>query len=367
MDYLVDRKKDKVDFGGKEKSSEDRLEFLNVIANRKKFIKKYNNDAFYKDYAFNKNLNTYEINHFVSLYNNQKIQLFGKENLISDRPAFYCSFHLGPYMTVPILLALKGILISVVVDDFSFKKRTKYESATEKIENQGLNLNLKNNNLEKINAEDRRSIFKMIKIVKENKSLFSYIDGNTSTNKGNNNTLTFNLANKKVKSQKGIAYLCHLLNIPLVPIISYRENGFLNFHIEKPILPINNREFFCEQSLSKCWGFFEKVFLRFPEQYEFMNKNDLFVNDKYEDILFTKASRNNNFNFNSNDYDFFTKENNFFLFNYFSQGVIQISKGMFEFLAKVKSKKLSLSYNDLSYFIKDEKTLKQLISKRILI
>lgn len=41
--------------------------------------------------------------------------------------------------------------------------------------------------------------------------------------------------NHEISVQKGIPYLCHLLNIPLIPIFSYREDNIIKVFIKELI------------------------------------------------------------------------------------------------------------------------------------
>lgn len=366
MNYLNLIKEKVNSFQWEDDASQYRFEFLNVSANGKK-IKDIEENSFFKNYSIQKRLTINEVNNFSALYNAGKIQIYGEENLILNGSAFYGSFHIGAYMTIPILLALKKITFSVVMDDYSFKRKIQYENPAINPENSGIALDLKMNP-DFLNAQDSRSIFKMIRNIKDNKSLFSYLDGNTTTIKDQKHSLELKFMDHEVQAQKGIPYLCHLLNIPLVPIFSYRQDGLIKVIIEKPIYPSEQRETFCEQSLKKCWHMFEHVLSEFSEQYEFLNKN-IFIH-KTENIKLNTLSfnaTNHLYTFNSQIFSFYLKESECFLFNKVLLNSLKINKGLYVFLSNVNSKKLTLTKNEILHFIRDENFVDVLLNNQILI
>lgn len=347
-------------------SSEDRAEFLQVAANGKK-IKDIEDDLFFKNYSIQKRLTINEINNFSVLYNAGKIKIYGEENLILNGPAFYSSFHLGAYMTIPILLALKKITFSVVMDDYSFQRKLRYENPNINPETSGIDLNLKINP-DFLNAEDTRSIFKMMRNIKENKSLFSYLDGNTTTINDQKHSLKVKFMNNEISTQKGIPYLCHLLRIPLIPIFAYREDNLIKVVIEKPIYPLEDKDVFCEKSLNQCWGMFENVLAKFTEQYEFLNKNIFISNQEHtksKELEFREADYG--YQFNAQVYNFYIKGDNHLLFNYDSMHSIKINKGLYTLLRKLENKKLNLTKAELIQFIPDQNFVESLIQHQILV
>ncbi|KFF06346.1 lysophospholipid acyltransferase family protein [Flavobacterium reichenbachii] len=349
-----------------DESSEARIEFLRVSANGMK-IKDIEEDLFFKNYSIQKRLTINEINNFSTLYNDGKIKIYGEENLIFNGPAFYGSFHIGPYMTIPILLALKKITFSVVMDDYSFKRKVRYENPDINPKTSGIDLNLKTNP-DFLNAEDTRSIFKMIKNIKENKSLFSYLDGNTTTINNQKHSLNVKCMNEEISAQKGIPYLCHLLKIPLIPIFSYREDNLIKVVIKKPIYPLEDRNAFCEESLTKCWSMFENVLKEFTEQYEFLNKNIFVPNDnilKLSELEFKEADYR--YKFNSQLYNFYIKGDDYLLFNNDSLNSLKINKGVYNLLRKLHDKKISINEMELIEFIPNKKFVEALIQNQILI
>ncbi|UUF16676.1 MULTISPECIES: hypothetical protein [Flavobacterium] len=350
----------------KDESSENRIEFLRVSANGKK-IKNIEEDLFFKNYSIQKRLTINEINNFSTLYNAGKIKIYGEENLILNGPAFYASFHMGAYMTIPILLALKKITFSVVMDDYSFQRKMQYENPDINPATSGIDLNLKLNP-DFLNAEDTRSIFKMIRNIKENKSLFSYLDGNTTTVNDQKHSLNVKFLNHEMSAQKGIPYLCYLLKIPLIPIFSYREDGLIKVIIKEAIYPIEDKDAFCEESLNQCWSMFEDIFTEFTEQYEFLNKNIFISNDadsKPNALEFKEADYGYKFNFQL--YNFYINGSDYFLFNSVSMNSLKINKGLYIFLQKVNSKNLKLTKIELIEFIPDKNFVESLIQNQILI
>lgn len=364
-DYLnlIEQKVNSLDW--KDESSENRLEFLKVTANGSK-IKNIQENLFFKNYSVQKRLTINEINNFSILYNTGKIKIYGEENLMLDSSAFYCSFHLGPYMTIPILLALKKITFAVVMDDYSFKRKIRFENPEINPEKSGIDLNLKTNP-EFLNAQDTRSIFKMIKNIKDKKSLFSYIDGNTTTSNDQKHSLKVKLMNQQVSAQKGIPYLCYLLKIPLIPIFSYREDNLIKVVIKKPIHPSGDKNDFFEQSLTQCWGMFESLLKEFTEQYEFLDKN-IFIcengNNLSDKSEFKEADYR--YQFNSRMYNFYIKENDYFLFHNESLNSSKINKKVYILLSKIRDKKILLTKNELLYFIEESKFIDSLIQNKIL-
>lgn len=138
--------------------------------------------------------------------------------LLRSKPAIICTFHLGSYRLLNLLLAQHEIPFALVASDHV-------------VQTQGavfadLHRQLHGSNLSLISAEGPSSAIKMLRELKNGKSLLIYIDGNTGTGKhtiDNQNSCQVSFLNQRIKARRGIGFLAHVAGVPVLPAFCYRR------------------------------------------------------------------------------------------------------------------------------------------------
>lgn len=157
----------------------------------------------------------------------EKFEVIDKENTLTKaqngQPFLFCCFHTGAYSLMLGLLASKNL-------DFGFLSNQTLTNRKQKkyfeIHNNYCKKNNINSTPEFINVEENKGIWKVIRMLKEGKSLIVYADGNTGSNyskKESQNTVRVNFLGEDLQVRKGVAFLSSMCNVPIVPILSSRE------------------------------------------------------------------------------------------------------------------------------------------------
>ncbi len=101
-----------------------------------------------------------------------------------------------------------------------------------------------------------------------------YIDGNTGVggiSDDKQKLVKIKFLNYEIYARKGVAFISHFTQTPIIPIISIRT-GWLSreIHVHKPIFPDKNkeRELYSKQTTQKLYRIFEKYLKLYPEQWE---------------------------------------------------------------------------------------------------
>ena len=299
--------------------------------------------------------------YYKNSYNNKNITEIPDEN----QPKIFCSFHLGSYTILPILLAKYKIALIV-------NKKTLFTKGSKFIEVAKTN-NIKEFDI--IDAEESSSLINIIKKVKQGFSLFFYLDGNTGVggfDRNDDKLEKIDFLGKKLLSRKGVAFLAYKLNLTIVPLYTYRENN-QNFIINDSSISTKNLqhtsiEDFCFKCTQLLWSKFEKILLKYPHQWEGWQYifNFFIRNKKYEEVHnFTERDVEYSVLSFSKGKDVFFKNEKFYIYDYFNFQTIEISKIIFIVLLNLKNKKLIISFNDLSKLL-SKNTILNLINNKTL-
>ena len=298
---------------------------------------------------------------YENSYNHIKISEFPDEN----NPKIFCSFHLGSYTILPILLAKYKIALIVNKKTLSTKGK-KFKTVA------------KLNNIEEfdiIDAEESSSIINIIKKVKQGFSLFFYLDGNTGVGgfeRNDEKLEKINFLGKELLSRKGVAFLAYKLNLTIIPIYTYRKNNkniiFTDAYINRKNLESESIEDFCSKCTQLLWNHFEKIVLKYPDQWEgwLYIFNFININNKNKSLLYFNEENavSSILNFSTTK-DLFVKNEKFYIYDYYNFQTIKISKIIFILLLNLKNKKLFISFSDLSKLISKE-TILTLINNKTL-
>lgn len=191
-------------------------------------------------------------------------------NLLRNQPSIICTFHTGSYRMLNLFLAKMQIPFTLVVGNSIMQEEGNdyisiYNDAIGHKNIEGLKI---------IDAESPKSALLMLRELKRGRSLVLYLDGNTgagvATSKNNNQCLV-NFLHQQLFARKGIAFLAHVANVPIIPVINYRKSWNdvrLKFH--PPMAPDQNidRERFAMETTQHLYDLVSEVVRSYPEQWE---------------------------------------------------------------------------------------------------
>ncbi len=237
-------------------------------------------------------------------------------NSLKEKPFIICTFHTGSYRLINLFLAKNNIPFALVTGKTILEKEgdsfiSLYKRMTP---------NNTGNSLKIIDAETPQSGLQMLRELKKGRNLLLYIDGNsgagTVTSK-NDNRCIIQFLDQRIFARKGIGYLAHTANVPILTAVNYRESWNdvrLMFH--DPIIPdpTIDRALFARDTTQKIYDLVSETVQKFPEQWEawlYLHKtahvspSDLPSNEKYSG---TQVE------FNLRHYGIFKIESSSFLF-----------------------------------------------------
>lgn len=216
-----------------------------------------------------------QLSHFEQLYQ-ETFQYVTPENLTSDtislmreRPCILSSFHFGTYRLLNTFLIKDKIPYTIVIP-----------KATLEREGETLRKIYANGD----QADDCRFIeiespalgLRMIRELKKGRSLFIYFDGYRGTgdirrSSRDESEGKIRFLDQTIFARKGVAYLAHTANTPLITAISYRRSPEdIRLHFFDPIFPDMNidRDAFAQQTTQTVYDRFMPFLKEFPGQWE---------------------------------------------------------------------------------------------------
>ncbi len=225
----------------------------------------------YKNILLHKKLSILEQQAF-SLLDNLKIEsdIPDVYQFLKSRPTVICTFHIGSYRLINLLLTKYGIPFSLVIGkDIGAIEGSNFSSLFKSFCRStsfgGFSI---------INAEDSRSGLKMLKELKQTRTLVLYIDGNSragADTMGNENSCLIQFMQQQLHARKGIAALSFIANVPIVTAVSYRvawDDVRLRFF--QPILPDKtmDRETFAFETTQRIYDMAVPIIRGNPELWE---------------------------------------------------------------------------------------------------
>jgi lauroyl/myristoyl acyltransferase len=234
-------------------------------------IKVKQHEEIYKNILLHQQLSileqsTYESLDFVDMQN------CGREtiNLLKSKPTIICTFHTGSYRLLNLFLMKNKIPYSLVIGkDVVQQEGEAFQSIYNSLPG-----NANENNFNIIDAEKANVGLKMLRAIKSGRSLVLYMDGNTGAGAAttkNDNRCVINFLSQQIFARKGIAFLAHAANIPIITVASYRtswENIKLRFF--DPIFPDMSKErnLFAEETTQHIYDLVAPIINSYPEQWE---------------------------------------------------------------------------------------------------
>lgn len=199
---------------------------------------------------------------FADLFNFSvdDVQLLDKDNVMPNletHPRIFVSFHAGSYYTILGWLLKAGHEVLGMSDTQSIASGD-FANLTELYRQQYGN----NCRLDMVNVEEQGAIFDLIRKLKRGVIVLAYIDGNKGVGgqtKDNENMVSIDFLNGRVKVRKGIAYLSYLTKVPVqVALNHFDENGsWLKIYENHAVPHTLDKEEFAKEVMKYVFGCFE--------------------------------------------------------------------------------------------------------------
>lgn len=190
--------------------------------------------------------------------------------LLKKKPFVICTFHTGSYRVLNLFLCKHQIPYSLVIGKEVLEKEGDlFSTLFHKLPGQG-----STESLSIIDAEAANSGLQMLRALKGGRCLLLYIDGNTGAGAAttkNDNCCLVNFLQQQLYARKGIAFLAHLANVPLLTVTSYRKNWeSICLKFFDPVFPDAKRprEIFATETTQLIFDQGADIIGRYPEQWE---------------------------------------------------------------------------------------------------
>lgn len=189
-------------------------------------------------------------------------------------PRIYCAYHLGSYRMLTSVLFRQGIdCVLLVGSNMNRQHGQELIDWSERLRHEhGLT-----NGFRIVEAGSPSAGLTVLRELKAGKSLIVFVDGSpeTAPEAGEEHQfLAVRFGKRRVLTRKGVGYLSHASNVPIVPVISYRLADMTNvLHCLKPIRPIpkSDREMYCQEVMQQLFDAFWPFLIKYPGQWEGWN------------------------------------------------------------------------------------------------
>ncbi|TDB64039.1 lysophospholipid acyltransferase family protein [Arundinibacter roseus] len=288
---------------------------------------------------------------YVNLIRNLTLEKFDRElmhlsdvaaiegdlSLISSakKPFIFCTFHIGSYRLIANLLLRKGYQFSTLVRQEVFE--TQQAEFKEYCRNMHDTFGTPSK-VNILNAEDPRVLLQMTRELQAGRSILVYIDGDTGSGEEHKTTVSF--LNQKLKVRKGVPYASFLSGVPILPIVQFRKSNLQNvLRIGKPIVcrKNENREEFCDRSLSAIYKYFGQYVEKYPDQWEgwsYVHNSMVIPPQTFTtNVTYDVSRKKTTYRFNQSRYRIFELESNYLLFDRTAYETFEITADMKKYLS----------------------------------
>lgn len=190
--------------------------------------------------------------------------------LLKTKPTIICTFHTGSYRVINLLLAKYKIPFTLVIGkDITEKEGELFSSLFSNLPG-----NVDGNDFGIINAENAKAGVQMLRKLKQGRTLVLYIDGNSgagTTTTENENNCIVNFLHQQIFARKGISFLAHVANVPILTVASYRKSwDEIRLQFFDPIYPDKNidRNKFARDTTQRIYDLVAPIIRSYPEQWE---------------------------------------------------------------------------------------------------
>jgi lauroyl/myristoyl acyltransferase len=171
-----------------------------------------------------------------------------------EKPAIFCTYHLGSYRLIASLLARLEIDFMLIMSEEGLKEMSEEFYTLNESVKKHYNINT---SLEIISAEKPTAVLSMLRALKSNKSLLVYIDGNIGAGESPDSLIDVPFLNSTIACRKGISMLSFISKCAIIPVLAERRNLYENrIKFLKPICPNPNsiKELYTKNSTKKLFN-----------------------------------------------------------------------------------------------------------------
>lgn len=291
-------------------------------------------ETLYKKMLLNVSFETFDRNiaHIadISLFEGQTQAFFN-----ISQPYIFCSFHLGSYRVFLTALIRAGRNLAILVRQGVFEEQLQ---EILKVKNQLLSQYNVNSDVRVINADEPTAALKILRLLRSDFSLVAYMDANSGIGEDKGEKISF--LNHSLYVRKGVPYLSFATNVPILPIVSYKNSELQNIvHIGNPVFPDKelSREAFENHTIQQLYDWFSEFVVRFPEQWEVWGYINNFMLPVETPPLVSNitAFQKTSYLFNQQRYALFELESSPVVFDRLTFNVMEITPYLFEYLSQL--------------------------------
>jgi KDO2-lipid IV(A) lauroyltransferase len=186
-------------------------------------------------------------------------------------PKIYCTYHLGSYRLLTSVLFRKGVDCVLLVG--SNMNRNQGDGMVEHIEGLRQKHGL-TNVFRVVEAGSPSAGLTVLRELKAGRSLIVYVDGSPETAPEDGDETQFlsvRFGQRRILTRKGVGYLSHAAGVPIIPVVSYRQEDTTNvLYFLKLIRPIarSDRDMYCQEAMQQLYDAFWPYLNRYPGQWE---------------------------------------------------------------------------------------------------
>lgn len=280
-------------------------------------IKAVDHENIFRNILLNKELSILE-QQYVNILDTVSYEGLSRQffEVLDSKPAIFCTFHMGSNRVINHFLASNKIPYTLVVaNHISNCEGASFGEMFADVYQQG-----SAKGLDIISAQLPNAMLKMLGALKKGRSLLLYIDGNTGAGDdsiSNENRFKITFLTQSIYARKGIAYLSHLANLPIINVVCYRKSlDDIRLKFFNPIYPNiqQARSDFAEETTQKLYDMFVPILKLYPEQWECWIYLHTMINSK-EFIPSEEPPQKELFFLNKERFGYFNIGGDFFLFN----------------------------------------------------
>lgn len=190
-----------------------------------------------------------------------------------ERPVIFCSFHYGSYRLINYLLARADLKFAVLASQDIWK--TKRERFLGYHREAQAHFSRSATRMEVVNVEAPAGALSLARKVRSGWSLLAYLDGDNGVlgvGRHDSKMLRTTLLGQPLFARKGVAFLSHFLQAPIVPVIC-KISGAIEREIvvHEPVYPMQaseNRETYCQKVAGRLYALLGEYLKDDPGQWE---------------------------------------------------------------------------------------------------
>ncbi len=265
--------------------------------------------------------------------------IYDKKGILNSRTKqfIFCSFHLGSYRVIANYLFKNSYDFSILVrgDVYERQAADLLDCGRRVGEKYGVNSDMRIHN-----AESPDVLLKVLRELKEGRSLLVYVDGNTGSGNGAEKLDAISFLGQDIQVRKGVGYMSYLSGVPILPVVSYRKPNFRNvLDVKEAIYPNKNltRDAYSQQVNQQLYDTLAQYLTKYPSQWEGWNYAQQFLvpsqRSETTDVIASKMVYQKQYEFNYSRYSLINLQQSPILFDKKNYTTFEISTDLHDYLA----------------------------------